>query len=42
MNRFALAAAIALGLVLASLPFVHYRVGHHAAPDGGPHAHHAH
>jgi hypothetical protein len=46
MNRLTTVAAIVLGLLLASLPFVHYRFAapHHAPhpQQGGFHAHHAH
>jgi hypothetical protein len=46
MSRLATIGAVVLGLVLASLPFLHYRLGarHHAphVPEGGSHAHHAH
>jgi hypothetical protein len=38
-----IAAGIALGLVLGSLPFLHYRCGAgHPAAKGDSHAHHSH
>jgi hypothetical protein len=39
-----IALGILLGLVLATLPFAHYRFGAHddGADTGGSHAHHTH
>ena len=39
-----IALGILLGLILATLPFVHYRFGadDHGADTGGSHAHHTH
>jgi len=40
-----IALGILLGLILATLPFVHYRVGgahDDGADTGGSHAHHTH